>query len=282
MLDKLLVLRDNPRWLWGMVMIAGRVLSALDAMMEVRNLSAAPLPQMPPTSENEDHPGLLGEPLGYAEGQTFMIEYKDSRGETSRRLITVWGVVPGAGGVPTLMAKCHIRKTTRQFRVDRIVEVIDLHGEVHEDVNGFLQDTIGISPAYTQKASAKRGNEWAGMLECARPYAQVLAALSDVDGFMHKDEIEIAAAFCADVCGRAGLMAAEAEEMAFRRYLKNMRPDRDMVVRAVDRIAERDERVIISFLRCAKDVVEADGKRHPLEVAFLDELAMALTGVHIS
>src|SRR5438309_25609 len=58
--------------------------------------------------------------IEHAEGQSFVLYYKDADGNLSIRSVSVWGIRHTDSGVPVLVAKCHLRKATRYFRVDRI------------------------------------------------------------------------------------------------------------------------------------------------------------------
>src|SRR6185503_13967184 len=67
-----------------------------------------------------------------------VIAYRDAKGQQSVRRITCQQII-SAGGHAYLNAFCHERRARRQFRVDRIAQLIDIHtGEVTDDPGRFL------------------------------------------------------------------------------------------------------------------------------------------------
>lgn len=222
--------------------------------------------------------------FGAREGQTFMIEYTDAKGQASARRITVWSISAGSAGIPCLVARCHERKAQRNFRVDRIRAIIDLDGEVHDDVVTFLRERVGLTVSLAALAAARNSDDdraWAEMRATARPAAILLAGVSLSDGVKHPDEIEAAAEFCARLCERRGLAPTGTTLAAFRRYLKGLRPDREMMLAALDHLQAEQTDEIVNVLRAARDVIEADGTLHSSEIGMLDDICRELTGVGI-
>jgi hypothetical protein len=236
------------------------------------------------TVPTADSPELVpaGAYLGPAEGQSFSIEYVDSRGQQSCRPITVYSVVVGQGGIPCLYAKCHLRKEMRSFRIDRIREVFDLDGMVHDDVPAFLHETLGIEPSVPSRASANELTEnWSQMRSACRPFAHLLAGLSRADGVMVQEEIEVAADYCIRLCERRKFAPCLNTDHAFRRYIKNLRPDHEAIMSACDVLLNSGVEEIVLFLRAGKAVIHADGKLYPEETAMLNEISVHLTGLPI-
>lgn len=248
---------------------------------EVPSPVEAILPAYDPEEASEDFAEAA---YGYAEGQTFIIDYIDSKQQNSRRRITVWKVVAGAGGIPLLKARCHERKSNRDFRVDRIQAIIDLNGEVFEDVPSYLHDSLGISKAFLDR-TVQDGQEnvqnWRRMLETARPYAVLFAAISLADGAKLAPEITVAAEYCADHCERRGLRTSFATIQGFNRYLTGLRPSLERSLRSIDEILNDSPDEIFRFLKACVCVVEADGNVHKSEADMLDRISRDLTGLSL-
>lgn len=237
---------------------------------------ADPPDDLPPARVLDDAASDDGAGFGPAEGQCFMIEYRDSKGAMSRRRITVWSVTPGAGGAPCLLARCHERRADRSFRVDRIVSIITIHGEVVEDVPSFMAARLGV---HVRSDAAGRASRWPAVLQTVRPFAQILAGLSLADG--RKDEREIAAAarYCAGRVAQDGADLSPDEHTALERYISTLRPRSETMLRALDRVIEMPTQDHLKLLGAARDVMEADGTRHPEEVRFIAQLQRDLTGL---
>lgn len=268
-----------------MIGIESKLAALVDLALRTQGEPSAPIPVLLPDFDSPD--SFIDEAesgFGSREGQTFMIEYVDARGQASARRITVWNISAGSAGIPCLIARCHERKAQRNFRVDRIRAVIDLDGEVHDDVVTYLRERVGLAASLAALAAAPNSEDdraWSEMRAAARPAAILLAGVSLSDGVKHPDEIEVAAEFCARFCERRGFAPTGTTLSAFRRYLKGLRPDREMMLAALDRIQAEQSDEIIAVLRGARDVVEADGHLHAAEIGMLDDICRELTGVGI-
>jgi tellurite resistance protein len=221
------------------------------------------LPPADPPDEEAAQPAATE--YGPAEGQSFMIEYRDSRGSASRRRITVWSVQPGAGGTPCLYARCHERAADRSFRCDRITAIITGDGEVLSDVRAFLGERLGVR----LDGVTARADRWPAVLAAIRPQAQILTGLALADGRRHEAELRVVARSCGGVAAAAGFRLTAEEEAALDRYLRTMRPSEATLVRAIDRIAAAGPAAEAALLDAAEAVIAADGVEHPEERRFL-------------
>jgi hypothetical protein len=164
------------------------IVVSMAALVEARPLQQPIKPIVIPPQDDEIDSDA--DPLGSAEGQSFMIEYVDSKGQSSRRRITVYDIVGGRAGIPCLRARCHERNATRQFRVDRIRCCIDFDGEVHDDVAKFMAETFGMPILVAQsRATAETEDRWSSIVAFLRSDAVLLAALSRVDGAVKSSEV---------------------------------------------------------------------------------------------
>ena len=262
-----------------------RLLSVLNSAEQHRGdppaLGAITLPN---DDDDESSESVNIQGFGPAEGQSFIIEYVDSRRESSRRRITVWSIVAGRGGIPCLLARCHERGADRSFRIDRIQTIIDYDGEVHDNVATYLQECLGLSNALSGMSSAREAEKaerlWERCLEISSPYAQLLTALSLSDGDRHDSEIAVASDFCMRICEENGLECNHATASSFRSYLRHLRPRSGTYERALDRILETSSSDALGrFLLTARDLIEADQRVHPAEVAMIEDIYFQLIGI---
>ncbi len=220
--------------------------------------------------------------LGFAEGQSFIIEYVNAAGKSSTRRITVYDIVTSAGGVPSLMARCHERQATRQFRIDRIASCIDYNGEVFDDVSGFLVDTFGMSAELAgREASDENEHRWKAIIEYLRPMAILLAAVSRSDGQVRSVELETSAQRLAMIAERRDLWIEDENYERLVNYIRRLRPDAEAIGRALGALSKADKDDIIAFFRAAVAVMKADGVHHPEEVKIINDMAVEIVGVEV-
>lgn len=248
----------------------------------VLNRALPPAPHPVRLVEDDEPDVAVVDIVGYADGQSFMIEYVDSRGRPSSRRITVYSLDIGRGGVPLLTARCHERKATRQFRVDRIRCCIDYSGEVFDDVPTFLEQTFGMSVALASRRGADDAEtRWRDILDLIRDDAILLAAMSQSDGAIHPAEIEAATAYLMGVAEADGAMLSPEEGQLVAAHFKRLRPTGEAIRRALEAQVSRPARRIRTLLMAAVRVLDADGQRHPAELELLNDLCRELTGVEI-
>lgn len=223
--------------------------------------------------------------LGYAEGQSFIIEYVDAGGNPSTRRITVWDIQEGRGGMPLLYAYCHERNAERSFRVDRIQNIVDLDGVVHEAPAEFLVECFGMSAALAGavgSAGQAQTSEkaWRSMRHRMRHPAMLLATLSHADGYLHPGELGVATQYCLGLC--KDLRPGEELHDKTQSYIRRIRPKPDALDAAIREVCNFAPHEVIQFLVACRDLVEADGDVHPREIECLEALAVDLTGVGLS
>ena len=185
-------------------MALGEVAGRLAERIEGRALPNSSHKLFVPERDDDDTDDTQA--LGSAEGQTFLIEYTNSKGEESRRRITVWQIELNTSGVPCLLARCHERNANRRFRVDRISCCIDFDGEVFEDVAAFLHDTFGMSiDIASAKPDAAGQQHWNDVLDAIRSDAILLVATAQSDGIVRPVEIATATEYLAMQAEKDGM-----------------------------------------------------------------------------
>lgn len=223
--------------------------------------------------------------LGFAEGQTFAIEYEDAKGDLSERRISVLSITKGANHIPCLMAMCHERQAVRQFRIDRVLTIIDLDGEIHEPPTDFLVENFGMDPAFAEASEtgevdlpdiqaaiareAARKDRWEHIKRTVYWDMKALAGLAWSDGSMHPDERGVIVDHCLSLSAHFDLNEDEHERLF--KLVKRQYPSVGAVERAIEEIWQLPEDRRNLFLAACARLVEADGVVDPSEVSFLQE-----------
>lgn len=228
----------------------------------------------------DDDPEPDGRFLGDAEGQTFMIEYRDSRGRASRRRITVWHLSQNERtGIPSLYAKCHERQAMRQFRVDRIECCIDYDGEVHDDVPRYLAETFGMAVGLASKRLPTDQERWERIIGEVKTDATLLAAMARCDGHTAQAEVEAILVYLATVAEEHGDMLTDDEIGKLDHFLARLRPTAKSIARALAVASSYPPRRLQKLLVAAAKVMDADQKRHPAEARLINILSRELLGI---
>lgn len=261
-------------------MEASSIVARLISQVENRPLPSAPVAITLP-DEDDQLVEIASEKLGYAEGQSFAIEYMDSRGRKSTRRITVWGVAAGSAGVPSLIAFCHERNAQRQFRVDRIHCFIDYDGEVFSDVPMFLTENFGMDLNLASSRGDDATDRWSGILKAVRHEAVLLSALSRSDGKTVAEEVELATDYLSRLAEMNGLMLSEGEILSIYRYANRLRPTEKALSNALQHLSNLADRHLQRLLLTAVALIDADGARHPAEISLVNEIAIDLIGTTI-
>lgn len=259
-------------------MQASQIANSLAQTIAKRSRPTPRIPDLPNTDDQLENETTS---LGYAEGQSFMIEYVDSKGAPSARRITVWQIIAGSNGAPCLFAQCHERNAMRQFRIDRIQCCIDYDGEVFEDVPKFMSDTFGMSFKIALKAAGIT-ERWSKILYAIRPDATLLAAVARADGNYASVEASAAMQYLEEQAETSGVMLDAGDLAALKRYAKRLHPLEDQILRAIEQLRGRPPHRINRLLRAAHTLIKSDGIIDQREINMLDDLAIELVGTPIS
>lgn len=232
--------------------------------------------KLPPTDDQETD----GESIGHAEGQSFLIEYVDSKGQPSLRRITVWNIISGYGGIPCLLAFCYERNARRQFRIDRIKSCIDFDGQVYADVPAFLVENFGMSTSMAS-ASAADGDRWHEVLGNIRTEATILSSIIRADGRLRLGEVDAVVEYLWRRAEATGIQLSPREVIALQRYVNRLRPTEDAIFRALDKLSHGSPSSINRLLSAAVVAMDSDGSRHNAEIALVNAIAKDLIGMPI-
>jgi hypothetical protein len=163
------------------------------------------------------------------------MEYCDSRGWVSTRTVRCLALDPRAPA--SFKAFCNVRGTTRTFRFDRIVSIVDLRtgrilsAEAHLDLLAPYLDAQGLDPRLAPMRTLQRatGDGVFALLQLAMPDGRLTAAARDIVlGYVQAE---------AEATG-SPLPPPAAVEL----WVDNLAPPLDTVVASVDRLlAEKDK-----------------------------------------
>lgn len=212
-----------------------------------------------------------------------IIDYVDSRGQPTRRRITMRNLSRGPHA-PILKAVCHERRAVRAFRTDRIECFIDENGEVITCTD-FFRNIMQIDLAVLTSKQPKENIPTA--LSAAREIRDNLRApLSILVAIARSDEdfrrVEVDA-----ICEFVGKVAPRVYEPAYpggiptlerlREMIGRMRPSRqslDGYIEICETRCAGDEAFREEFEAALHDVLWADGVEHPAEKSLLRELGI--------
>jgi hypothetical protein len=252
----------------------------ISAHVESRPLPAAFRDVVLPDEDDVDP--ARGDALGFAEGQTFMIEYVDSMGEPSRRRITVFEIATADNGIPLLVARCHERRAIRSFRIDRIQCCIDYDGEVHENVPAYLTEVFGMSVAAAARRPSDPDKRWEQIFSVLRNDAVILAAVARSDRRLKPSELDVATRYLVRLVENSTMIfLTEDEVKSVARHIERLRPRIEAIDRALPRLTLRGADAVMKLLLAAVDVMDADDDRHPAEMQLINMIAQELLGHYI-
>lgn len=239
--------------------------------------SAIPEPRAASLSNDDDQDIEVVVQEFECEGQSFMIEYENAKGEQSCRSISVLAVKYNDSGEPYIHARCHHRKAQRSFRIDRIECCIDYDGEVH-DPGPFLLETLGLDiDARGPVADVDHARLNAARRQ-ARPHAILLAGLSRSDGYMHPDELAVLRVHCEQL--RDDLTLDECNRLG--KNYKRLKPTVDQMEDALEMLRSGPPRLLDKFLVASAQLIRADGKVTPEEAELFGQFCEELSGVRVS
>lgn len=228
-----------------------RLLELLEQRGE--RLVAAPLapssfePRLQATDADETG-GDEGEELLDVVGLALGIDYVDSAGTPSRRRITIRSL-SSRGAVLLINAFCHEREAIRQFRCDRIEELVVLStGEVIEDIPKFFDGLAGRDPT-------------AEVLRGCRHALQILTFIGRCDEYLHPAE----QAEIVDFIIFSAPTPAAIDEERVRRHVSALYPDKVSYYKSLRAIKFSGGEAIRQIVKTMRRVIDADGVFHDKE-----------------
>lgn len=217
----------------------------------------------PQTAGADDEPGEI---VARAASVYVAIKYVDSKGATSNRAVTINKIEANEGDF-NIWAYCHSRRAVRQFKMSRIVEVIDPEsGEVHDNPIEY----------FTAAALLPAGSDFNPTLRVLMEIStelSVLIYLARADGKMAKSEADAIVRHIYEYGERVGV---DIDENIVRKHLRRLRPDWGCCLEGAKKIAapestHRHQAIIDT----AVAVAGADGVIDPAERELYRDLVTA-------
>lgn len=239
----------------------------------------------------EEIDGKEEEDLGYAEGQSFIIQYTDAKAQVTTRRITVWGLKLMPDGVPALVATCHERNATRTFKISGIREAYDYDGVSCGSVPEFLEETFGMAPdlARLSAQAAEIENQSTpelrkfDALKSAKQIARengthLLWCLANSDGDFHPSEHDCVLNYLLNDIGISGIYLTEADLKKLQKHLLNLRPTGKTIDRSIEFARGFDDYQMHRFLAACLAVIQADGEVDETEKQAINTISFELVG----
>lgn len=212
----------------------------------------------------------------HLDGLRLWLKYQDTEGNKSERWVQVYRV-ESRQYADYLVAYCELRDQIRTFRLDRIAEVVDGHGEVHDPLEFFapyIKRPEGRSAGPDRHTPFGRALH---IIERMGDELRLLAFVAEADGsFGHKEAnliMRVAELRASDF----GLELKRAELGDLRRWTKAQGPDATAMKAAIARMAKTghsgDYEEVWSLVEI---ICEADGKIKPEEMVALQQIRTAM------
>lgn len=199
-------------------------------------------------------------------GLALIVEYQDSRGQRSQRLITCKKYEVRAG-TPYITAFCHHRNAVRQFRLDRIGDIFDpSSGESLSPVQAFFaqfQPDMVTKSGLTWGLSVGRKADLIALLN-----GLVFIARCDKE-FHHAEQRTLETAVTAFWLRLDVLSDPPIDDILH--YAERLAPDGETFWLAMQRFNE-DKRLAKVFRTQAQQLIQADGVIRPEETYWAIEI----------
>jgi tellurite resistance protein len=181
-------------------------------------------------------------------GMTIGIEHVDADGSVSRRWATIVATAE-VDGHNRLLCHCFRSEGLRSFRMDRVINLFDEHGETF-DVREFLH----------LKASPTKARTGGGSYRSAiRDGLRVLIAVARADGYLDAKEVDVIMDYARAEGARKGVTGDEAALGELRSYVERLQPSGSVVASCIDRLTAEGEETQKNLLAYLEKVIKADG-----------------------
>lgn len=194
----------------------------------------------------------------------FHLTYEDSGGQVSERVVTVRRIERKLSGF-YLHGFCHLRRATRCFAVDRVVECFDITtGELFGDPATFF----GNHPLYTDPRQPEQE-----AIRLCRHELNILTVVGACDGLFDPDEQDLVLRHVYDRADHLTL-----DEATVRSALALMAPDRAAFDGALWQMGRFKAGDPVALRRSLRKLVDSDGVLDEAEVIFVRAIEEQLGG----
>jgi uncharacterized tellurite resistance protein B-like protein len=209
------------------------------------------------------------------DGWRLWISYADFDGSKSERWVRVFRIVSRQFN-EYLIGHCELRDSIRTFRIDRIIEVADRDGEIHEP-HEFFRPYLPAIEGRSSGPDRKRGfGKALHIIDQIGDDLKILAFVSEADGRMGNKEAEVIIRYASLRSNDLGLDINKADTVDLRRWLKLQNPDAATLKSSIARVAKRKTLTFEGLWELCSIVVEVDGKIHDSEIIAMSEVKNAI------
>lgn len=209
------------------------------------------------------------------DGWRIWISYADTEGKRSERWVRVYRVECRQFS-DYLVGHCELRDETRTFRIDRIIDVADAGGEVH-DPDEFFAPYIKRPPG--RSAGPDRHTPFGRALHIIDRLGdelRLLAFVAEADGKMANKEANLIMRIAEMRASDLGIDLKKSEIVDLRRWMKSQRPDALTMQSALGRMARSKSGDYGEVWSLVEIIAEADGKIANQEIEALHKIKAAM------
>jgi hypothetical protein len=189
------------------------------------------------------------------DGLRIWISYRDIKGAESGRWVRIYRIERRLA-VDYLVAHCELRDQTRTFRLDRIAQVADRSGEMHDPALFFRPHAPVVR---VRKSQRDTGFDRAlRLIDHVGDDLKVLAFMGEADGRFGKKEVDVLMRYAAYRAAELVIDLEPQDKEALRRWIKALNPDGKTLRAAISRIAARGFTTVQDLWELSGLVASAD------------------------
>jgi tellurite resistance protein len=251
----------------------------LDALFEKRRVDP---PQNGPPADSSE---MLGDgPLKAnvaSEGLRVRINYRDEKNEVSIRNLKVKSFTVKKG-VSYIDGHCELRSAHRSFRIDRVIEAVDLRsGEVFSDPLVLFKPFVDLCEAETHEFKDRK--EWitiSAIIHMLGNELRILIAIAEADGKFGLKERKLLLKYASERSADLNLILGEVERSILNRWMQLQMPDETVVRDSIHRMAARRTISFEELWEVAELVAGIDGAVSGEERELLNRIMQSIQEVH--
>ncbi len=231
-----------------------------------------------PKSDPEEMEVRLAQPQQRRlSGMRFGLVYEDAHGSVSERKVRVVAVTK-KNDDHYMQAFCEMRKAVRSFRLDRILEAVDLStGELIELPQEFFASVVGlVRPEYEQTDQTIDDGLAGKLIDTFGDELRILCPVAHADGHFRKPERELILKY-AETRSQEQEMQLNSKSLAtLGCWLRTQDSQPEQIMECIRKAAKWQPRLIDSIWVTANAVASADKKWTENEITVVDLIKVEL------
>jgi hypothetical protein len=179
------------------------------------------------------------------------IKYRNQNNETTHRVVSV-RQFDRANRTGLIIGHCHLRDATRTFRMDRILECVDMEtGEVVDDVYAYLTEKYQTSPEYNRDQLSTEQYD----------VLRIIFYVGKADGQLRAAERVIIRDTCRAIAGDDRITDDMIDEM----FSGMGTPSPQSFKLAVGRLQNRPHNEKMRIIDASESIIATQKEAHPVE-----------------